>query len=667
MIQKHRLLSIAGTLLFGAFFGYILFQYLHSDLFSRLGLSSLKPACSNLAKTGFFAASATAAGSFILASCRVVNRDAFIHLATSFMVGLWFFGVATLLMLCINVLSPTLSLSLLGGGLIIGGPSLYRSLVGIYERLAATQLSFEQVCLLFVLVVNGLLSFGVCLAPSVAGDAVKYHLTISKHLATIGSFNIDHFYSDLAYVNLAVLIRALAEPLGQIGVQLVNGPAVIVMAIIGSYGYARTFVNRSWALILACLVWITPEVIFALYKSGYHPTWYLAEALALGAGATFLLGSCDEKDKNKSLTICAFALGFGFWCYYPMTVTATLLGGCILISLLKSRTDKTVKTIIRFIGTAFFVALPVFIGNGVTSGNPIFPILNTYFGLEALNVHIGTTPHTGILGSITVFWDMIMKTLPNSGIKHPSIGILLLLPLTLIPRAWCRKSAAAFGYTCIAYIIWYILFSSSRHFVPVSMSLCFTLVLLGNKLKDKAPARIIYWPLIVAFGIILLSQGMYYFSRGERLRYIVGSTNQSDYLKWGLKSAGAFPQQKVTACVNQLPDDARILAIHFQAPYYLNRPIITVYQKLGRNILNAQSSEAFLQQAKAHGITHLLINRPLVERLFYVPPSGSLDEIKKVAATSLVTSQEFQGRYLEKICGEQGTEGDQLFKIVGTN
>ncbi len=283
--------------------------------------------------------------------------------------------------------------------------------------------------------------------------------------------------------------------------------------------------------------------------------------------------------------------------------------------------------------------------NALYVGNPVYPLYNK----QILGYAAESPPNhaSGLLGMITIIWDMSMG--PFAFGFGKTVGPLLLasVPLVLLLKNRDRKLFHLLAFVGIGYLLWYVGVQRDRNFLPqlAVLGICGGYALRGFT-SAASPSRYAIAALALLAPIYALATYSWvHVYRMAPVPYIIGLQDREAYLRRNLLEW--YPSYDAMLFINTyLPTNARIIGLHNGNGYYLDREYILSDDVEGRVIHDVTTDRELLAALRARRITHVFINDYVVQqwRMGYGGKQGYTE--------SLVEQPDFQSRYMTLVFDE---------------
>jgi hypothetical protein len=247
--------------------------------------------------------------------------------------------------------------------------------------------------------------------------------------------------------------------------------------------------------------------------------------------------------------------------------------------------------------------------NWQDSGNPIYPILNSTFGLPP--VVLAEYAGHSLTGLLKAPWEMSTGYIVGS-FGRP-VGPLVLggLPALVLARGLDRRILVALGFVALWYVLWYFGVQRPRNMLTILGILSIASAMGYLALAQRSP--LLKYALPVSLGAFLLFSlalyGREYLLVTSYGRYTLGLESREVFLERNLKPTDAGPTLAMVRAMEALPESARILGLYTTNGYYAPRPLIhsgMVDGDFSRD--TATDAASLLRQWRDAGITHVFIS-----------------------------------------------------------
>jgi hypothetical protein len=501
---------------------------------------------------------------------------------------------------------------------------LHRHWKPVNPGLATTPVSrFERIFVLVFTAISAIYSglvLASALAPEVAFDSLNVHLPYARDAAASHriSFAPNNWNSSMPALPLMSYITAFLLS----GLPLAKLFNVVCYLACGgvTYWFARRWWSPIHGVAAALLVWSSPVVL-------YEATTALVDLpLTLySAVAVFSFLEWTRRQESSYLWLSAATLGLALSCKYH----AALWFIPILLILgwhsLRRRTQtprQTLRLAVSYSVIAAAVFLPWLLRTWYYTGNPVFPVANSFFASPYFTpamekAALAMYDNEGVGRS----WQALVQ-LPWTVTFHPgpfrgNLGVLFLpgVVLALVRR---KTPQIRFGLMLAGayFYLWALTLQEIRYLLPLTplLSVLTSFGLLGDEPATRQfKARLAYAGLVLILcGSVMnfpsvyplwTKEWTYWHSYQSPLAYLLGRETRQDFMRRDLPSVYVydFINEKLAA-----PD--RILLLNDWAQFYARVPTLYSYTVEGEEILLQETEEGVLGKLKESGITHVLLN-----------------------------------------------------------
>ena len=505
------------------------------------------------------------------------------------------------------------------------------------------------------------------LTPPISRDALIHHLAIPKLWLKHGGFYeipwADYSYYPM-YINLFYLVCLyFKNDIVPKFIHLAFGMGTGLLI----YIYLKHRFERNWAL-LGVVIFLTTPIVIWLSTSAY-----------IDLGMTFfttasILAFVTWRDSGygqlKWLLIASCCMGMAIGSKYNALIAWFIMTLMLMLSYVRD-TNKQIAALqygMLFVVVATLVASPWYLKNYLQTGNPFYPLFNSFF--QSLQHHPAqeilyrqAIEKTGQISFFQMrevmygetFWETLLIPIrmffqgeDNSyryfqGVLNPIL--IVFSPFILFDRKYKQdKFLFAFFSILFIFMAYFLTEKQVRYILPVLPFLSILAVMGIKDLTDKFRAETFLFSLrfhvtvrsifrIVLFaGVSILLASNFFYLRDriniiKPLSYIFGQESREKFLKRHLLHYHA-----VEYINNNLPVDAKIFTMFLaRRGYYLDR----VYKNESsfgmstiRHMVNSSEDEdKFLEYIRSMNVTHTLMRTDLVNN--FLKDNFSIQEIKR--------------------------------------
>lgn len=506
------------------------------------------------------------------------------------------------------------------------------------------------------------------LTPPISRDAIIHHLAVPKlWLKHGGIYEIpwaEYSYYPV-YINLFYLVclyfkNDIAPKFIHFGFGLATSWLIFI--------YLRQKLDRNWGLLGMVIFTTTPIVI------------WLSTAVYVDLGMTFFTtGSVlafikwrdSEYSRFKWFLISSLCMGIAIGSKYNALIAWLIVNLMLMLSYVKD-TNRQLKALqfgILFFFITVLVASPCHLKNYLQTGNPFYPLFNSFFKM----LH-----HQGVQGGLhgqeieqagkisffkmreVMYGESFLETLLIpirmffqgkdtsyqyfQGSLNPIL--IIFLPFVFLNKRFGKDKKFFLCFTVIFIFVAYFLTAKQvRYILPVIPFLSILAVMgikgVMGKLKDetflsslqlrdnlKTIARIL---VITVSATLLIFNWVYLKNRINVIQpfsYVMGKETREAFLKRHLLDYDA-----VKYINNNLPMDAKIFTMFLgRRGYYLDRAYKNE-PSFGMNtirqmVISSADEETFDKHVRSMNVTHILMRGDLFYKFLH--DNFSMIEIKRL-------------------------------------
>ena len=505
------------------------------------------------------------------------------------------------------------------------------------------------------------------LTPPISRDALIHHLAVPKLWLKHGRFYeipwAEYSYYPM-FINLFYFVclyfkNDIVPKFIHLGFGLATGWLI--------YFYLKEKFDRNWAL-LGMIIFITMPIVVWLSTSAYVDLGMTF--FTTGSLLAFVKWRDSEYSQFKWFLISSFCMGIAIGSKYNALIAFFILNMFLMLSVVRDTRKQTAALrygIFFFVVTAF-VASPWYLKNYFYTGNPFYPLFNSFFKLlhhppvqEAL--HGQAIEKTGRISFFKMrevmygesFWEtllipirMFFQGKDNSyqyfqGSLNPIL--ILFSPFVLLHKRY-GKDKKFFAFFSVLFIImaFFLTAKQVRYILPVLPFLAILAVMgikdIMDKLKEetflsslqlgknaKSIARILLFAVVA---ILLILNFVYLKNRTNVIKpfpYVMGKETRETFLRRHLLHYDA-----VKYINNNLPVDAKIFTMFLgRRGYYLDRAYeneSSFGMSTIRYMVNSSIDEdKFVEYIRSMNVTYILMRTDLVDN--YLKDNFSQEEIKR--------------------------------------
>ena len=505
------------------------------------------------------------------------------------------------------------------------------------------------------------------LTPPISRDTLIHHLAVTKLWLKQGriyeipwaEYSYYPMYINLTYLVCQYFKNDIVPKFIHLGFGFASGWLI--------YLYLKQKFDRNWGLI-GLVIFITTPIVVWLSTSAYVDLGMTF--FTTGSVLAFIKWRDSEYSQFKWFLMSSFCMGIAIGSKYNALIAWFVVNLMLVFSYV--RDTKRQKAALQY-GMLFFViivlvASPWYLKNYLQTGNPFYPLFNSFFkSLHHQTVqgalHGQVIEETGKISFFkmreVMYGENIWETLlipirmffqgkDNSyqyfqGSLNPIL--IIFLPFALLNKRYGKDKIFFICFSMIfIFMAYFLTVKQVRYILPVLPFLTIIAVIgikdVMDKLKEetslsslqigknvKSIARIL---LLAVVAILLILNFVYLKSRINIIKpfpYVMGKESREAFLKRHLLHYDA-----VKYINNNLSMDAKIFTIFLgRRGYYLDRD----YQNESsfgastiRNMVNrSDDEEKFLEYIRSMDVTHILMRTDLVYN--YLKDNFSIEEINR--------------------------------------
>lgn len=531
------------------------------------------------------------------------------------------------------------------------------------------------------------LAFFQCLTPPVAWDSQVYHLTGPKLYLQAHRLPVD---IDIPYLGFPPLLEILFTAgmllKGDIVARLIHY-AYGFLTLLALFAFAERYFNRKVAWLSMAIFYSVPSLVLISTWAYVDLGLIFYEFMAFYALMRWLeakdkwLGlpnpgraKTGERDKpfgsaqgRRWLALTAILCGLAMGVKYTSVILPITLAVIIALKVRRGSRKETTEALLLFGLLAIVVALPWYLKNFFSTGNPFYPFFfgGTYW--DELRAWWYSRAGTGL--AFTAPWRLLVApweitVLGTQGTESfdATIGPILLTTIPLLALVWRKivpEERRVIGYALwvclIQYLLW--LYGVAQSALLVQTRLLFPifalLALLAGYTVDKLAlltrrAFSLQWfvttVLLLALGLNAVSSALHFISDSP-LPYLTGFESKESYLTrhLGLYYTSVFH-------INEnLPPSAKVLFLWEPRSYYCQRDCWpdAILDKFKHLTYKYHDAEGIAEYLHREGVTHLLLYQAGLEYILEA-------QFDPITPDDVATLAALQGSYLRLIHDEGG-------------
>ncbi|MGD9082832.1 MAG: phospholipid carrier-dependent glycosyltransferase [Desulfobacterales bacterium] len=505
------------------------------------------------------------------------------------------------------------------------------------------------------------------LTPPISRDALVHHLAIPKLWLRHGGYYeilwADYSYYPM-YINLIYLICLyLKNDIAPKFIHLAFGVGTSILV----YIYLKQRLGRNWGFLGLVIFFTTPIVVW-LSTSAYIDlgmTFFTTASVM-----AFITWRDSKYNALKWLLISSFCMGIAVGSKYNALIAMFIMNIFLMLSLVRD-THKQMPALkygIMFFVIAVIVASPWYLKNYIQTGNPLYPLFNSFFQslhhqqVQEILHHqvIKKTQEIGFFQMREVmygesFWGtllipirMFFQGKDNSyqyfqGVLNPIL--ILFLPFSLIDKKYRRNTLLFLFFSIFFIFMAYFLTEKQVRYILPTLPFLAILAVMGIKnLTDTLEEKTLFSSqrsheyfrsiaIIVLFAAVSILLVFNFFYLRDRINiikplpYVFGKETRDAFLKRHL-----LHYEAVEYINANLPIDVKVFTLFLgRRGYYLHRNYKNE-SSFGMNtirhmISNSTSEKKFYEYINSLDVTHILMRTELVDN--YLKNNFSQEEIKR--------------------------------------
>jgi hypothetical protein len=523
------------------------------------------------------------------------------------------------------------------------------------------------------------LTFFRCLTPPTGWDSQVYHLTGPKLYLQVHRLPVD---IDIPYLGFPPLLEMLFTAglllKGDIVARLVHY-AYGCLTLLALFAFARRYFNHKVAWLSMAILYSVPSLvlistwayvdlglIFYEFTAFYAlMRWLEARDKWSGFGNPGR-ARAEERDK-KWLALAAILCGLAMGVKYTSVILPITLALIIALRVRQEGPKEMARVLLLFGALAIVVALPWYLKNFISTGNPFYPFFfgGTYW--DEFRAWWYSRAGTGLAFTapwrlLIAPWEMTVLGIQGTERYDATIGPILLTVIPLLALVWRkitpeerRVIGCALLVCLIQYLFW--LYGVAQSALLVQTRLLFPIFALLALLAGYTVERLalltrrafsLQWfvttVLLLALGLNALSSALHFISDSP-LRYVTGFESKESYLT---RHLGLYYTTVVYINEN-LPPSAKILFLWEPRSYYCQRDcwpdaLLDKFKHLTYKYHDAEGIALSLQR---EGVTHLLLHQTGLEYILEV-------QFDPITPDDVATLTALQEDYLRLIHDEDG-------------
>ena len=502
------------------------------------------------------------------------------------------------------------------------------------------------------------------LTPPISRDALIHHLAVPNLWLKHGGFYeipwADYSYYPM-YMNLLYLISLyFKNDIAPKFIHLAFGMGTGLLI----YFYLKHRFGRNWGL-LGMVIFITTPIVVWLSTSAYIDlgmTFFTTASVM-----AFIKWREAEYGNLKWLLISSFCMGIAVGSKYNALIAFFIVSMILMLSYVRDTNKQlgSLKYGVMFFIITALVALPWYLKNYFQTGNPFYPLFNSFF--QSLHhqpvqeiLYGQAIEKTGNISFFKMrevmygesFWEtllipirMFFQGKDNSyqyfqGVLNPIL--IVFAPFILLKREHGRDKFLFLFFSIFFILTAYLLTEKQVRYLLPTLPFLAILAVMGIKsLADRLETGTIsltsktdgWISRTVVFGPVAVFLALNFFYLNNRVHtikpfpYLLGKESREAFLNHHLLHYDAVEY------INEyLPDDANIFTMFLgRRGYYLDRNYKNE-PSFGMNtikgVINSSiNEEKFVEYVRSMNVTHILMRTDLVDK--YLKDNFSPEKIKR--------------------------------------
>jgi hypothetical protein len=457
------------------------------------------------------------------------------------------------------------------------------------------------------------------LAPPLKFDALMYHLVMPSAYLREGRVSYLPWIAMSGMPQNAEMLYTWAIALaGSSGAATLSW-AYSLLAVMGLAGYLKQKIGLPAA-------WVAPAALLAGSTLALSPAYGYVDWLALlfGLGMLVCLDQWRLAGRRLDLVIAGVFAGLALGTKYPAGVLG-LVGLVTLAWHCRARRAAFLPAVFQFGLAGALVALPWFLKNWFTTGNPIYPFFFSGGAMTAVRqaIYQGTPPFGNLLDLFLLPLRATQMGVEGAGGYSVSIGPLLLGLGALAWfgwRSWTEEQRSlvqtASIITITGLLVWAIGNQMSGFLIQTrfyfALFPAFAVLasfgyqgLTAMRFPGVRIARIVNALLLLVLCLNLLETSIHTLQQGS-LQFVLGKKDQEAYLAENL---GWFqPGMKV---IRDLPEGSKVLLLFETRSLYCAPKCFPdeILDRWKRTLTETQDPSGIITAWKNEGYTHILFYR----------------------------------------------------------
>ncbi|WP_179952240.1 ArnT family glycosyltransferase [Marinicella rhabdoformis] len=491
--------------------------------------------------------------------------------------------------------------------------------------------------------------------PPVSRDAQTHHLALPKIWLTESVLSVVPEMEFSYYPQLIDLLYYFPVALNfDIAAKYIHFLFALATAFL-IFLFIRRYLNSFWGL-LGGLMFLTLPLILKLSVTVYVDLGLLFFTTAALFSVIIWL---EKPEKMKWLMIAGISCGLALSTKYNAMMAVTILAllfGYFYIKIHKKNTNTQLK-IIKYLSIFSILTLLIFspwaIRNTTLTGNPIYPLYDSFFSQFSENTTAETeqvlfpsneekmkpltfrrlayqeNPIYSLALPLRVFYEG-QDDNPKyfDGKLNPMLLLFALLLLLRIKSNWRHQFFASFVVITLLYTM-FAVDMRIRYIItivtPMIVLAVFGIHHISQWLKGQlslSGAKAIIAVFLAIYFAFNLSYAVNLYKKIDPLPYILGEISKDDYI------SNQLPYYSLNQMANELvPQKGKLLGVYTgNRRYYLDIPHTLQSEMIFHYARNASDTNDLAQKLSNHQITHILVRVDLFNNKL----SGENEEVKSL-------------------------------------
>jgi hypothetical protein len=486
---------------------------------------------------------------------------------------------------------------------------------------------------IYIVVVLGIVLVSA-LAPETEYDPLLYHLEVAKVISHTHRFTpLRDIAQSFFPKNIAILFSFGMLLHSEIAAKLVHY-LLGLLTIISAYALALRLGLRTAALLASAIVVSTPIFIWEMRTANIDCGLALSVFLSLYATIVWIENG-QKGWFSLAVLFTAWSLGAKYHALFSLGALTVL----VLFHTFRERKQvwPACRQAAKFFLLSSIGLLPWGIVNLLQTGNPVFPLLNSFFQSpywndQMLAQTMGQVDRVTLSNWWSVFtfpWDMVMNYTDRWG---GNIGpfYLILLPLLILVRRVRREIFLIVLFSVLFTLCWLFTGEHVRYYLGILPALAvvaaYAVTRCMNVLEQSGHKFAVELD-GVTLGAMLLLHTPLSESDGAGSKYGSGVWQSvSVPLLLGQETRDRYLEQRVpdypaVEYLNSLPVPKRVLFWWNAAPiaFYLEGESSSVWSYFFAELMGDDPAQLHRVLLK-HGITHAVVGVPAQENSFFTNP-----------------------------------------------